>query len=59
MPDLVGPAIVRQKAADARALLHRLAAHGACADWPVPSVQQPAIVHAWLDDLRDSGLSLE
>lgn len=58
MPDLIGSTVVRQKAADARRLLHRLAAHRARADWPVPTVPPPAIVHAWLDDLRDSGLSL-
>ena len=58
MPEAVGPAVVRQKAADARTLLCRLAGHGSRSDWPIPKVPQPAIVHAWLDDLRDSGLSL-
>lgn len=58
LPPMAEPARVSQKSADARALLTRLADHAATG-WPTPSTQPPAIVHAWLDDLRDSGLSLD
>lgn len=47
---------ISQKAADARALLQIMAQHAADNTWPVPKTQAPPIVHAWLDDLRDSGL---
>ncbi len=49
---------VAQKAFDARMLLQRLAAHAARDDWPETNGARPPIVHAWLDDLRDSGLDL-
>jgi hypothetical protein len=59
LPAIASPAAVPQKAIDARALLHRLAAHKVAAIWPdVTACTPPAVVHAWLDDLRDSGLSL-
>jgi hypothetical protein len=48
-----------QKSRDARALLMQLAAHKRQADWPKPVTPKPPIVHAWLDDLRDSGFALE
>lgn len=57
LPPLAEPVRVSQKAADARALLTRLAHHSATG-WPTPATAAPAIVHAWLDDLRDSGLAL-
>lgn len=47
---------VAQKSRDATALLHRMARHQAAGDWPTPSTPPPPVVHAWLDDLRDSGL---
>jgi len=49
---------VSQKSRDARALLTRLATHQATGQWPTPPHPEVPIVHAWLDDLRDSGLSL-
>jgi len=59
LPSMARPAAVPQKARDARQLLRRLAAHEAAADWPdVTACTPPPVVHAWLDDLRDSGLSL-
>ncbi len=54
-----GPRIVSrvdQKARDAKALLRRLARHAEKSDWPRVAAARPPIVHAWLDDLRDSGL---
>lgn len=59
MPAKILPAAVAQKALDACALLRRLAAHQAVRDWPKVAALPPAIVHAWLDDLRDSGLHLD
>ncbi len=59
LPPLARPAAVPQKARDARALLRRFAAHDLAANWPdVTACEPPPIVHAWLDDLQDSGLSL-
>lgn len=49
---------VHQKAADARVLLKQLADHQRRASWPNPKTPPPAVIHAWLDDLHDSGLKL-
>ena len=59
LPAIASPATVPQKANDARDLLRCLAAHEAAENWPdVSTCTPPPVVHAWLDDLRDSGLSL-
>lgn len=59
LPTAARKTAVFQKAKDARALLHRLAAHESTGKWPdVTGCPAPPIVHAWLDDLRDSGLQL-
>lgn len=44
-----------QKSEDARGLLRRLARHQSTGIWPQPRVKNPAITHAWLDDLASSG----
>lgn len=58
LPADLEPFRVTQKATDARSLLTLLAHHKGRGYWPVTNVPAPAIVHAWLDDLGDSGLSL-
>ena len=58
LPAEAEPARVEQKARDARALLRHMAEH-ARAGWPSVAAPPPAIVHAWLDDLADAGLSLD
>lgn len=58
MPPRLEPYRVSQKATDARALLRVMAQHAAQDTWPVPKTPAPPIVHAWLDDLRDSGIAL-
>ena len=59
LPKSVEPARVAQKAADARCLLRVLAGHLERDDWPRPRTAEPAIVHAWLDDLADSGVTTD
>jgi hypothetical protein len=59
VPQAAQPARVSQKAADARALLGQMARHARANDWPSPKTPPPPIIHAWLDDLRDSDLQLE
>lgn len=59
MPAPARGVVPSQKATDARALLHQLARHKESQRWPAPKTQRPAIIHAWLDDLHDSGLSLD
>lgn len=46
-----------QKAKDARKLLQRLSLHETQNNWPVRQQPKPPIIHAWLDDLRDSCLT--
>lgn len=58
MPRAIMPAIVAQKAADARLLLRVLADHIGRGRWPDVHTPKPPIVHAWLDDLHDSGIKL-
>ncbi|MCC1491918.1 TfuA-like protein [Cognatishimia sp. F0-27] len=58
LPAEAAPFRVPQKAADARALLTRLAALAEADTWPRPDCPEPPLVHAWLDDLHDSGLPL-
>lgn len=48
-----------QKAEDARTLLQRLARHQQDGSWPLPETRPPAPVHAWIDDLRDSGFEVQ
>lgn len=48
---------VRQKAADATRLLTLMAGYLASGAWPRPEGPPPPIVHAWRDDLRDSGIA--
>lgn len=59
MPELAKTARPSQKAEDARALLHVMARHQNTQKWCDPTTDKPPIVHAWLDDLRDSGLELD
>lgn len=59
LPVQARPAQVFQKAQDARALLSRLNDCAITGTWPIPTVARPPIIHAWLDDLHDSGLQLE
>lgn len=56
LPPSLEAARVGQKASDACALLNRLARHCKENDWPHIEAETPPIVHAWLDDLEDSGL---
>ena len=58
LPPELGPYRVAQKATDARKLLHVMARYAAQNTWPAPKTPAPPIVHAWLDDLRDSGIKL-
>ncbi len=58
MPREAAAYAVSAKANDARRLLQRLAAHQAAGSWPRPAPSEVPVVHAWLDDLRDSGLGL-
>lgn len=58
LPNEAAQSRVDQKARDAQTLLRHMSHCQAHQNWPVPSTPQPAIVHAWLDDLRASGLSL-
>ena len=48
-----------QKAEDARLLLRRMATHAATGHWPTPKTKAPPVVHAWLDDLKDSGIATD
>ncbi|WP_425040989.1 TfuA-like protein [Primorskyibacter sp. S187A] len=59
LPSDLEPYRIRQKARDAEALLRCLARHSEAGNWPKPETPAPAIVHAWLDDLETSGLSLD
>ncbi len=59
MPDAARGARIDQKAADAARLLRLMAHVQQTGTWPRPCHPAPALVHAWLDDLRDSGLSLD
>lgn len=56
LPPQLAPYRVSQKAMDARAMLYIMAQHAAQNTWPAPKTPMPPIVHAWLDDLRDSGI---
>jgi hypothetical protein len=56
LPGIAGPHRIAQKSCDARALLQMMARHAATGHWPRPATPAPPIVHAWLDDLHDSGL---
>lgn len=58
LPDAVRTVAVSQKAKDARTLLRMLAGHTETGDWPVSGASAPPIIHAWLDDLSESGLNL-
>lgn len=49
---------VRQKEADARALLAHMGVCLRSAAWPRIDRPPPPVAHAWLDDLSDSGLPL-
>jgi hypothetical protein len=58
VPEVAAGVAVSQKASDARTLLCVLAKHTASGNWPVPKTPKPPVIHAWLDDLRASGLNL-
>lgn len=58
VPQVAAGVIPSQKAADAKALLRQLARMSAQGNWPKPVTSRPPIVHAWLDDLADSGINL-
>jgi len=49
---------VHQKNADARALLRHMASLQQQRAWPRPTTKRPAIVHAWLDDLKSGGFDV-
>jgi hypothetical protein len=58
LPEDAMPALVSQKARDACALLNRLSDHVHSGHWPTIDASAPPVIHAWLDDLHDSGLKL-
>lgn len=58
-PAEIQKARISQKAIDARSLLNLLRIYQKGGDWPKTEWRRPPIVHAWLDDLADSGLSLD
>ena len=59
LPEIARAVATSQKARDARSLLQLLSDHMTTGDWPEVSIEKPPIVHAWLDDLHDSGLRLD
>lgn len=58
IPSVAVEATASQKATDAKVLLRLLAGHAQRHDWPKPDATTPALVHAWLDDLADSDITL-
>lgn len=58
IPARVSQVAVRQKAQDARTLLTKMAAYQQSGNWPKLTCPKPPVIHAWLDDLHDSGLKL-
>ena len=57
LPEHVKPFRVSQKANDAEKLLRVMVSCASTGIWPTPKAEAPPIVHAWIDDLTDSGLT--